>query len=90
MIDTVWAEPKYLHLSVPNINPPKIIEFVEWDLEREHGDLGLKSSPPLSALGISLQESDSATTAKNMAFKIAREAHDNITMAKLGLDAINI
>jgi hypothetical protein len=25
-----------------------------------------------------------------MAFKIAREAHDNITMAKLGLDAINI
>ncbi|KAF2761057.1 hypothetical protein EJ05DRAFT_473619 [Pseudovirgaria hyperparasitica] len=64
--------------------------FVSWDLEREHGDINLKSAndrkPPLSALGRSLRDKPNAT--EELIEKIVERASGNITIAKLDLDSL--
>lgn len=74
--------------------PTRIVgDFVAWDIEREHGDLGLESGskikPPLSALGISFLEDEARATAHDWVVRIAEEAHGSIALAKLGLDRVH-
>lgn len=68
-------------------------DFVAWDLEREHGDVGLesegKAKPPLSALGMSFLENEAGTTAHDWVERIVNGAHGSITLAKLGLDRVH-
>jgi hypothetical protein len=67
-------------------------KFVEWDLERVHGDIGLDSQnprkPPLSSLGLSFNKAESSTAARECASRITNEAHGSILLAKLGLDVV--
>jgi hypothetical protein len=64
--------------------------FISWDLEREHGDLGLGSSaskPPLSVLGLSFR--DHPGSALHIAEEIWGLAEGHIGLAKARLDAIH-
>jgi hypothetical protein len=68
-------------------------EFVAWDMEREHGDLGLGSvndkKPPLSMLGSSLHEDRADGAATRLVQHIVDKAYGNVVMAKLRLDLIH-
>ena len=68
-------------------------EYVAWDLEREHGDLGLESQnarkPPHSKLGLSLCNANSETTAYELVDGIIDNAHGSVVLAKLGLDVVH-
>lgn len=72
-------------------------EFVAWDLEREHGNLGLASNnsnkPPLSSIGAALLASASdtilPTPAQKMHQKIVMKAQGNMALARLRLDILH-
>jgi len=68
-------------------------DFVAWDLEREHGDVGLesgsKTKPPLSTLGMSFLEGETGATANDWVNRIVDEAHGSVALAKLGLDRVH-
>jgi hypothetical protein len=75
-----------LHPSVDALR-----EFVVWDLEREHGDLGLGSSaikPPLSSLGASFQE-DYSGSASATVDEIHDQSRGHIGLAKARLDLVH-
>lgn len=64
--------------------------FIIWDMEREHGDLGLGSSavkPPLSILGSSLRNYPGR--ARAIADQIEDQADGHIGLAKAGLDSVH-
>lgn len=85
----------YEHVNFPisPIDPDSMRDFVAWDLEKEHGDLGLGSSnsrkPPLSFLGASLREDGPGGTARNLVERIVGKAHGNIAIAKIRLDLVH-
>ena len=66
-------------------------QFIAWDLQNEHGDLGIGSPtderPPLSVLGNALQATKD--TANELISEIAERATGNITIAKLWLDKLH-
>jgi hypothetical protein len=81
-----------------SINIDRVSElenYVAWDLEREHGDIGLGSHndkerlPPLSALGASFWKAESSDTARDLVGMITANAHGSIVLAKLGLDVVH-
>ncbi|KAI9657705.1 MAG: hypothetical protein M1821_002881 [Bathelium mastoideum] len=79
----VWE----VEISIPIENMEK---FVEWDLERVHGDLGFGSSSegqqrPLSMLGMALRYND-GEGAQKLRTSIANSAFGNVGMAKLRLE----
>lgn len=67
-------------------------KYVAWDLEREHGDLGLGSSndtkPPLSLLGTVLRQRHGGP-AQTLLDSIANRAFGNIALTKLRLDLVH-
>lgn len=67
-------------------------QFVAWDLEREHGDLGLHSpirKPPLSRLGESLILNQSIRSIRTIVNDIVEASYGNIAIAKARLDLIH-
>jgi len=68
-------------------------EFVAWDLEKEHGDLGLASrnsrKPPLSVLGSILRHGRTNDATQELLEHIVGAAQGNIAIAKLNLDLIH-
>lgn len=80
----------YDHVNVPIAVPETSMKkFIAWDLEREHGDLGLGSSsdkPPLSPLGVSLKSGNSVEKHANGVFD---DAGGNIGLARARLDLIH-
>ena len=68
-------------------------EFVAWNLEGEHGDLGLGSpnnqKPPLSVLGTLLHEDGTGSAAARLVQHIVDKAYGNVVMAKLRLDLVH-
>lgn len=67
-------------------------KFVAWDLEREHGDLGLGSSaskPPLSTLGESLISNQDARPIRKYVDDIVEFSYGNIGIAKARLDLVH-
>lgn len=66
--------------------------FIAWDLEREHGDLGLGSTarkPPLSSLGLSIRKNKNPNTARDIADKILGLALGHVGFAKARLDLVH-
>ena len=74
--------------------------FVCWDLEKEHGDLGLGSKfsasaelegslPPHSPLGAMLQRPENAFLLKKQVQGLVDLAEDNICMARMRLDNLH-
>ena len=80
-------------LQVQNIPHDTMVRFVEWELEREHGDLGLGSActpkPPPSRLALSLREDESGQVVRNLVQYIASVAYDNIGMTRARLDLVH-
>lgn len=66
--------------------------FIAWDLEREHGDLGLNSparKPPLSALGESLLSARDTKPVQTLVEHIASNSYGNIAIARARLDLVH-
>ncbi|KAF1837497.1 hypothetical protein BDW02DRAFT_518807 [Decorospora gaudefroyi] len=83
----------YDHVNI-NIAVPDMAmkEFIAWNLEREHGDLGLGSSarkPPLSPLGRSLISNTASKSVQKHAEDVYEAAGGHIGMAKARLDLIH-
>ncbi|KAK0662225.1 hypothetical protein DIS24_g1982 [Lasiodiplodia hormozganensis] len=66
--------------------------YIRWDLEREHGDLGLESScdlkPPASSLCKALARHKNSNAAQELVTYIAEKADRDITQARLRLDLV--
>lgn len=66
--------------------------YIRWDLEREHGDLGLGSSnevkPPASSLCKALARHKNRYAAQELVSYIAEKADSDITQARLRLDLV--
>lgn len=76
-------------MSIPS---DTMAEFIAWDLEREHGDLGLRSpvnKPPLSRLGKSLLLNQDVRPIRNIVDDIVELSYFNIGIAKARLDLIH-
>jgi hypothetical protein len=68
-----------------------IINYIKWDLEREHGDLGLGSSarkPPHSSLALSIRN-DRPFRAASIVKDVSDLSQNHIGMAKARLDLIH-
>ena len=78
-----------LSMSIPS---DTLAEFIAWDLEREHGDLGLHSpvnKPPLSRLGNSLLLNQDVRPIRNIVDDIVELSYFNVGIAKARLDLIH-
>ncbi|OAL56034.1 hypothetical protein IQ07DRAFT_498830, partial [Pyrenochaeta sp. DS3sAY3a] len=83
----------YDHVTVGIAVPESAMkDFIAWNLEREHGDLGLGSSarkPPLSPLGKSLVSRMASKSVQKHANDVLDSAGGHIGMAKARLDLIH-
>jgi hypothetical protein len=81
-----------LHINFTIGNGPEesMKQYLQWDLEREHGDLGLGSTnpskPPLSDLGLKLRDYPTARLVKLLTMS---NIQGNISMAKARLDSVH-
>ncbi|KAF1959261.1 hypothetical protein CC80DRAFT_406955 [Byssothecium circinans] len=76
-------------ISIPNDD---MEAYLNWALEREHGDLGLKSTakkPPLSSLGLSLRKRNEPELIKTLVSDIKGLATGHIAIAKARLDLLH-
>ncbi|KAF1946297.1 hypothetical protein EJ02DRAFT_249210 [Clathrospora elynae] len=88
--DNSYLYESYDHVNIQIVPIPELPmrEFIAWNLEREHGNLGLGSSarkPPLSPLGKSLV----SKTVQKHADEVCIDAVGHIGMAKARLDLIH-
>ncbi|KAF2132543.1 hypothetical protein P153DRAFT_308924 [Dothidotthia symphoricarpi CBS 119687] len=77
-----------IRVSVPD---PSMKEYIAWNLEREHGDLGLGSSahkPPLSTFGKSIRSTTSNSIQKHVD-NVLDYSYGHIGLAKARLDLIH-
>lgn len=83
----------YDHVTINVMTPEEAMrEYIAWNLEREHGDLGLGSSarkPPLSPLGQVLTSKTASKSVQKYMEEIIDAAGGNISMAKARLDLIH-
>ena len=90
--ECILQEPyKHVNLSM-SIPSDTMAEFIAWDLEREHGDLGLRSpvnKPPLSRLGKSLLLNQDIRPIRNIVDDIVELSYFNVGIAKARLDLIH-
>ncbi|KAF2204608.1 hypothetical protein GQ43DRAFT_141111 [Delitschia confertaspora ATCC 74209] len=69
-------------------------KYIAWDLERQHGDLGLLSSyprkPPVSNLGMALLEDPTGATPEQLVRNINKRAvYNNVAIAKARLESLD-
>ncbi|KAF9699633.1 hypothetical protein EKO04_002407 [Ascochyta lentis] len=83
----------YDHVSIRIWVPYEAMaKFVAWDLEREHGDLGLNSSarkPPLSLLGETLLSNQATKPIHTLVDDITAYSYENIGIARARLDLVH-
>lgn len=72
---------------------PEMEDLIVWNLENEHGDLGLGVSGankiPFSKLGLQLRERKSNNTARAIVYRVKEIAEGNVAMARLRLDILH-
>ncbi|KAF2627970.1 hypothetical protein BU25DRAFT_298681, partial [Macroventuria anomochaeta] len=83
----------YDHVNI-RIRVPReaMANFVAWDLEREHGDLGLDSSarkPPLSPLGEKLLSNQASRPIQTLVDDVTAYSYENIGIARARLDLVH-
>ncbi|OCK96347.1 uncharacterized protein K441DRAFT_694885 [Cenococcum geophilum 1.58] len=88
-----FVEPyEYIDFEVGWIPTESIQKFVAWDLEKEHGDLGLQSlndtKPPLSSRGKELRQRHGGDAQRHLE-SIVFKAFGNVGIAKLRLDLVH-
>ncbi|KAI1515361.1 Tol protein [Pyrenophora tritici-repentis] len=83
----------YDHVSINMIIPDMAMtNYIAWDLEREHGDLGLDSparKPPLSPLGQVLTSKIASKSVQKYMEEIVDAAGGNVSLAKARLDLLH-
>ncbi|KAL1642031.1 hypothetical protein SLS58_005619 [Diplodia intermedia] len=81
-----------VYYDIRNGTEPQIKEYIQWDLEREHGNLGLGSAnslkPPESSLGKALARCSNSRAADRLVDRIVHKADRDITQARLRLDLV--
>lgn len=90
--DTFWVEPDHFDLNINSVSERNMRKFIAWDLEREHGDLGLGSSahrPPLSSFGVAFRKAYPQSTGGEWVQEIFRSVNGSILQARLALDRIH-
>ena len=84
---------EHVNFAIGQIPTDSMQEFVAWDLEKEHGDLGLSvpnlNKPPMSKLGVALREDRTGPTSSGILREIVNTATGNVSIAKLGLDLVH-
>ncbi|WYZ35159.1 hypothetical protein EsH8_I_001435 [Colletotrichum jinshuiense] len=83
----------YIELNL-DVNAEAVKQFVDWDLEREHGNLGLGSTneedlPPKSDLGRRLTTARNYETLEMLRENIQKQAERNVSLARLRLDNVH-
>ncbi|KAK1990785.1 hypothetical protein LX36DRAFT_691567 [Colletotrichum falcatum] len=82
----------HVELEVDSAAGP-VGRFIDWDLEMEHGELGLGSDnadkPPPSALGQRLLDPRNREALDRLRDRVARQAEGNISLARLRLDNVH-
>lgn len=67
--------------------------YIAWDLEREHGNLGLKSGvqnhPPLSSFGAAFRRDKPGNSGREWVKEVVQNVHGSVVQAKLALDRIH-
>jgi hypothetical protein len=83
----------YQHVNLKvAVSDERLTDFITWDLEREHGDLGLNSSarkPPLSHLGEQIMLNQASRPIQAVIDDIVERSYNNIGIAKARLDMIH-
>lgn len=89
-----WKAPEYYTLTLDGISDDAMAEYLEWDLEREHGDLGFMTledplEPPLSSFGLAFRNTMHGNKSYEWIQTIARYVDGSILQAKLAVDRIH-
>ncbi len=92
--DSDFVQPyNHVDIDITVFNTERLLEFIEWSLENEHGDLGLESSdqpkPPLSQLGLQIKRSPDKHEAFNIAHIVFGRAEPNVTLALARLELVH-
>lgn len=86
---TSWAEPEHLILPLECVSKESLKKYVAWNLEREHGDLGLGTSvhkPPLSSFGLAFRR---AGLGHAWIERVIEHVNESILQTKLALDRVH-
>ncbi|KAK2028801.1 hypothetical protein LX32DRAFT_618426 [Colletotrichum zoysiae] len=82
----------HVELEVDSATQP-VARFIDWDLEMEHGELGLGSEnpdkPPPSALGRRLIDPRNQEALARLRDRVGSQAEGNISLARLRLDNVH-
>jgi hypothetical protein len=89
-----WKAPEYYTLTLDGIADDAIADYLAWDLETEHGDLGFMtledpSKPPLSSFGNAFRNTLHGNKGYEWIQKVARYVDGSILQAKLAVDRIH-
>ncbi|USP77062.1 uncharacterized protein yc1106_04336 [Curvularia clavata] len=89
-----WKSPEYYNLTLDGMSDGVIAEYLVWDLEREHGDLGFMTledplEPPLSSFGLAFRNTMHGNKSHEWIQNIARYVDGSILQAKLAVDRIH-
>ncbi|KAI8212125.1 hypothetical protein K4K52_008867 [Colletotrichum sp. SAR 10_76] len=81
----------YGHIDLNLNDNGRVDQFINHDLETQHGDLGLGSStpeklPPHSRLGRQLAATENRIALTELQGKVVRQAERNVSLARLRLD----
>ncbi|KAF0330950.1 ankyrin repeat-containing protein [Colletotrichum asianum] len=81
----------YGHIDLNLNDNGRVEQFINHDLETEHGDLGLGSStpdklPPHSRLGRQLAATENGKALTELQGKLVKQAEGNVSLARLRLD----
>ncbi|KAI1502242.1 hypothetical protein F5X99DRAFT_427391 [Biscogniauxia marginata] len=89
-----FVEPyEYRDLDIGLVGQKQMIDYIVWDLESNHGDLGLNSiasaKPPLSGLGKAFNKRRNRDKLKELIDEIEFQSWSNIAMARLRLEIVH-
>ncbi|KAJ6278922.1 hypothetical protein J3E71DRAFT_402057 [Bipolaris maydis] len=89
-----WKAAEYYTLTLDGMSDDAMVEYLAWDLEREHGDLGFMtledpSEPPLSSFGLAFRNTMHGNKGLEWIQAIARYVDGSILQAKLAVDRIH-
>jgi hypothetical protein len=91
---SLWEESEQFTLLIDSIYSGLMRDFIAWDLEREHGDLGFGTlanplEPPLSSFGIAFRKSKPNTVGQDWIQEVVDYVDGSVVQAKLALDRIH-
>lgn len=88
-----WIHPDFFTIFLDSIAINTLQQYVKWDLEREHGDLGFgtleHAGPPLSSFGAALRKSKPGILKHLWVEELLNYVGPSVVQVKLALDRIH-